>query len=160
MGRRCWGFRGSGFCDGAGGVYRSTDVGDSWREVNRHVIQTNVRALAIYSEWSHFHGTYPGGGIFRSTDNGDSWTPVNNGLECGKSGPWRSIRAGSIFAGTAGCGAGLYRSTDNGDSWTFANTGLTSTDVAALAINGSNGYIFAGNPVSDGSGRWNGSVHR
>jgi photosystem II stability/assembly factor-like uncharacterized protein len=46
----------------------------------------------------------------------------------------------------------VYRSTDNGESWTVVNTGLTSTDVAALAINPSNGHIFAGTLSQMGEG--------
>jgi hypothetical protein len=59
---------------------------------------------------------------------------------------------GTIFAGTAGCGTGVYRSTDNGDSWSLANIGLTSTDVAALAVNGSNYHVFAGTHSIMGKG--------
>ena len=59
---------------------------------------------------------------------------------------------GEIFAGTAGCGTGVYRSTDDGDSWTLVNTGLTSTDVAALAIDSGNGHIFAGTHSIMGQG--------
>jgi len=69
---------------------------------------------------------------------------VNNGLDCGNIWSLAINENGTIFAGTAGCGDGMYRSTDNGDTWTLANTGLTSTDVAALAINSSDGHIFAG----------------
>ena len=69
--------------DGAGGVYRSTDDGDNWVEINHGVIQTDVRALAINANGHIFAGTYFGGGVFRSTDDGDSWTPVNEGLDCG-----------------------------------------------------------------------------
>ena len=53
------------------------------------------------------------------------------------------MRSGDIFAGSAGCGTGVYRSTDNGDHWTLVNNGLTSTDIAALAID-QDGHIFAG----------------
>ena len=59
---------------------------------------------------------------------------------------------GTIFAETAGCGTGVYRSTDNGDSWSLANIGLTSTDVAALAVNGSNYHVFAGTHSIMGKG--------
>ena len=38
----------------------------------------------------------------------------------------------------------MHHSTDNGDSWTLADIGLTSTNVAPLAVNGSNDHVFAG----------------
>ena len=63
-------FLGADFVGGAGGVYRSTDDGDSWVEINHGVIQTDVRALAINASGHIFAGTYLGGGVFRSTDNG------------------------------------------------------------------------------------------
>ena len=48
----------------------------------------------------------------------------------------------------------MYRSTGNGESWTLANIGLTSTDVTALAVNGSNYHVFAGtySQMGDGEG--------
>jgi hypothetical protein len=57
----------------------------------------------------------------------------------------RASKSGrAIFAETAGCGKGVHHSTDNGDSWTLADIGLTSTNVAPLAVNGSNDRVFAG----------------
>lgn len=38
----------------------------------------------------------------------------------------------------------MYRFADNSDSWTLVDTGVASTDVVALAVNGSNYHIFAG----------------
>ena len=70
------------FIDGAGGVYRSTDNGGSWTEVNPGVITQDVRALAINSSGDIFAGLYPGTGVYRSTDNGGSWVAVNNGITC------------------------------------------------------------------------------
>ena len=75
---------------------------------------------------------------------------MNEGLDCGNIWSLAIHSGGTIFAGTAGCGTGVYRSTDNGDSWTLVNTGLTSTDVAALASDGSN--IFAGTRSIMGQG--------
>jgi len=46
----------------------------------------------------------------------------------------------------------VYRSTDNGGSWTLANIGLTSTDVEALAVKGSNYHVFAGTHSIMGKG--------
>ena len=46
----------------------------------------------------------------------------------------------NFFAGTLG--AGVHISTDNSMNWTAVNTGLTSNNVAALIVNGTN--LFAG----------------
>ena len=53
----------------------------------------------------------------------------------------------------------MYRSTDNGDSWTLANIGLTSTDVAALAVKGSDYHVFAGTHSIMGKGGGMLSIH-
>jgi len=90
-------FVGADFVGGAGGVYRSTDYGDSWLEINHGIIQTDVRALAINASGHIFAGTYFGGGVFRSTDNGGSWTPVNNGLDCGNIWSLAIKSTGEIF---------------------------------------------------------------
>ena len=47
----------------------------------------------------------------------------------------------ALFAGMNGFG-GISRSTDNGATWTAINSGLTSTDVRAIAVSGTN--LFAG----------------
>ena len=100
-----------------GGIFRSTDNGETWTGVNSGLTATNVRALAISPTDHIFAGTF--GGVFRSTDNGDSWTSVKNGLEF----PFvisLSINSdGDIFAGTFE-GGGVYRSTDDGDNWTLS----------------------------------------
>jgi len=121
-----------------GGVFRSTNKGDSWTAVNTGLTSTSVSALAINSSGNIFAGT--NGGVFRSTNNGDSWTAVNTGLTNTNVLDLAINSNGHIFAGT---GVGVFRSTNNGDSWTAVNTGLTSTFVFALAINAS-GHIFAG----------------
>jgi hypothetical protein len=144
-------FAGADFINGAGGVFRSVDNGESWVEVNGGVISTDVRALAINANGDIFAGAYPDGGVFRSTDNGESWTPIDNGLTCKNVYSLAINPAGDIFVGTAGCGAGVFRSTDNGDHWTLVNNGLTSTDVPALAIN-AEGHIFAGTQSQFGEG--------
>jgi hypothetical protein len=47
----------------------------------------------------------------------------------------------TLFAGMGGFG-GISRSTDNGATWTAVNSGLTTTDVRAIAVNGTS--LFAG----------------
>ncbi|MCI0552551.1 MAG: T9SS type A sorting domain-containing protein, partial [Anaerolineae bacterium] len=122
-----------------GGVYRSTNNGDNWTEVNTGLTYTRVFAFAMNSNGDIFAGT-GFGGVFRSTNNGENWTEVNAGLTRTYVEALAINSSEHIFAGTDG---GVFRSTDNGDSWREVNTGLTSTHVQALAIN-SSGHIFAG----------------
>ena len=65
----------------AGGVFRSTDNGDSWTPVNNGLDCGNIWSLAINPVGTIFAGTAGcGTGVYRSTDNGDSWTLANIGL--------------------------------------------------------------------------------
>lgn len=62
-----------------GGVFRFTNNGTSWTQVNNGLTTTNVQSLAV-SGTNFFAGT-EGGGVFRSTNNGTSWTRFNTGLK-------------------------------------------------------------------------------
>src|SRR2546423_14554288 len=61
-----------------GGVFRSSDNGETWTSVNSGLTTTDIRALAANAAGDVFAGTFSGG--FRLDNNGDSWTPINNGL--------------------------------------------------------------------------------
>ena len=71
------------------------------------------------------------------------WQQIN-----GYTGPWVNALAvipqgsgpGHVFAATAA--NGILRSTDNGASWVPVNSGLTTDDITALAVSGTN--LFAG----------------
>jgi photosystem II stability/assembly factor-like uncharacterized protein len=125
-----------------GGVFRSTNNGDSWTAVNTGLTRTNVTALAINPATRDIFAGTLGGGVFRSTNNGDSWTAVN--IDLTDTFVYTlaiNPATRDIFAGTHS--GWVFRSTNNGDSWTAVNIGLTDTAVLALAINAS-GDIFAG----------------
>jgi photosystem II stability/assembly factor-like uncharacterized protein len=129
-----------------GGVFRSTDNGDSWTPVNNGLDCGNIWSLAINPVGTIFAGTAGcGTGVYRSTDNGDSWTLASIGLTS------TDVAAlavnGSnyhVFAGThsiMGEGGGMFRSTDSGDSWTEQNNGFTAFDANAVTFN-SVGHVF------------------
>jgi photosystem II stability/assembly factor-like uncharacterized protein len=131
-----------------GGVFRSTDNGDSWTPVNNGLDCGSIWSLAINPVGTIFAGTAGcGTGVYRSTDNGDSWTLANIGLTS------TDVAAlavnGSnyhIFAGThsiMGEGGGMFRSTDNGNTWTEQNGGFAALDVNSVVISPI-GHIFAG----------------
>jgi photosystem II stability/assembly factor-like uncharacterized protein len=122
-----------------GGVYRSTDNGASWLQVNTGLTNTDVTALK-FSGSTLFAGTATGG-VFRSSDYGSNWVEVNNGLAVlfinalAVSGS--NIYAGASYSVTGG---GVFHSTNNGNDWAYI--GLTDHEVYSLAVSGSN--LFAG----------------
>jgi hypothetical protein len=117
---------------GGGGVFRSTDNGISWTEVNSGLTTTNINALVV-SGINLFAGTDHD--VFLSTNNGTSWAQVNSGLTNTDVSSLAVSAANdgfstNIFAGT--WGRGIFLSTNNGTSWTQANSGLTNTIIGLL----------------------------
>jgi|WetSurMetagenome_2_1015567.scaffolds.fasta_scaffold16044_1 photosystem II stability/assembly factor-like uncharacterized protein len=116
-----------------GGVYLSTNNGDSWTEVNNGLTNHSVRALAV-SGTNLFAATL-GDGVFRTDTNGASWVKVNNGLM--NHYVYALVGQGTnLFAGT---NDGVFLSTNYGTNWSRV---LLSTDVISFAISGTN--LFAG----------------
>jgi len=119
------------------GVFRSTDSGTSWSQMNTGLTNTDVRSLAV-SGTNLFAGTFEG--VFLWTKNSTSWTAASTGLPSAY--PSNIVRAltvsgTNLFAGTPD---GVFLSTNSGSSWTAV--GLTKKDVLSLAVSGSN--LFAG----------------
>jgi len=119
----------AGHVEGAGVVYRSGDLGDSWVRTATAPAAA-VRSLAV-------HPQYPGviyaaaGDLFRSTDAGETWIrfdlPVGSVDMC-------AVR---LFPGrpdtvVAAGGNGVVMSTDGGATWSRLGDGLDCADVAWL----------------------------
>jgi photosystem II stability/assembly factor-like uncharacterized protein len=126
------------------GIYRSTDNGISYTQVNNGLTNQNIRSIAFKSRGVTFTATYAGG-MFESTDNGEDWFQVNTGL------PNLFLNTvavnpvnGYIFAGLedkTGNGA-VYGSTNNGGIWTRKSS-FTNTNVLQFVISPS-GTLYAG----------------
>jgi photosystem II stability/assembly factor-like uncharacterized protein len=121
-----------------GGVFRSTDNGDSWTAANNGLTYLRVSCFAADHSGNIFAGT--SSGLFHSTDNGDSWNAVsqiltNNGIISGIVCSGNTILVGAYSRG-------VVRSSDNGRTWTELNNELTNGFINCLACNG--GYFFAG----------------
>lgn len=103
-----------------GGVYRSTDYGGSWQQVNNGLNNSeNVTSLAFSPDYATdrtvFAGT--GNGIFVTTNGGDTWTAVSGMsaetvLSLAFSPNFATDR--TVVAGTFD---NLYLSTDGGANW-------------------------------------------
>ena len=65
------------YIGGPGGVWKSSDSGQTWTASNRGLASLNIRALAMSPRDSHilYAGTN-GTGLYRSTDAGTTWTPL------------------------------------------------------------------------------------
>lgn len=123
-----------------GGVYRSSNSGDSWQSVNTGLSNTKVSAL-YFTNNNLYAGTI-GGGIFVSTNSGESWSEASGGLtnlyiSC------LYYSDNKFYAGTSdtlGNSGGIFASSNNGISWTFA--GLSGLQIRALLSSGN--YLLAG----------------
>ena len=112
---------------GAWGMFKSTDGGKHWQEINQGLGTQfmNVISLVVnpFNADEVFIGTWRDG-VYRSRDGGASWGPVNNGLGGAEV---RSLaldphRPSVIYAGL-GEGAGIYRSINAGDQWQSLTNG-------------------------------------
>jgi hypothetical protein len=130
------------------GVFKSTNRGGNWSQINTGLINLNIQALSI--DPSSTDTLYAGttGGIYKSVNSGDSWYPINVGLTSSAITALAidPITPTIIYAGTSG--GGVFKSTNSGGSWAQINTGFTddySSYVRALAIDKSNSnVIYAG----------------
>lgn len=123
-----------------GGIYLSTDNGNSWVHSGLSMAEYGVYSIVINGS-NIFAAT--GEGVYFSNNNGSSWSV------CGLAGDTVSsliINGTNIFAGVLNQNSttgGVSLSTDNGGSWTLPSFGASMNQrITALASNGTN--IFAG----------------
>ncbi|MEP7272214.1 MAG: hypothetical protein ABI882_11985 [Acidobacteriota bacterium] len=136
------------------GVFRSSDLGNNWVEVNSGLSFPNglvneVRGIATMAvigttlfaatNFVDRPNVKVKAGIFRSTDQGQNWTEVNAGLSDGIVQIGRlAVSGGNIFVGT---NLGVFRSVDLGQTW-------TSLEFGSLLVAAADSAIFTTN--SDG----------
>lgn len=130
-----------------GGVYRSSNDGTNWTQVNSGMNITDINAMSA-------NGTY----IF-STAAIDIYSTANNGTNWSSLGYPTMMSCYSLFVKGnniyVGGGGGVLISTNNGTYWFVTNpqSGQGSLDtgsIYALAVLGTN--IYAGTIGSDGGG--------
>jgi len=117
-------------------VWRSSDNGDSWIQLDMIIPGNRFRTLEISPDGDLYGATF-NKKIVRSSDNGETWselyTTVNDIGAFGFDGN-NTVYAVSNFAG-------MYKSTDNGDSWTMLPA-LEGTNGAFDINTNSMGDVF------------------
>jgi len=126
-----------------GGLFRSTDKGRTWTELDTNFGSTVVDVLFTYG---HNLLMARNDSVFLSTNKGNSWSSISNGLP--KSGSITKFTSNgtSIFAGTRGYG--VFMSEDTGRSWNAVNAGLSHNGLSVDALMVYGKYLFEG--YSDG----------
>jgi photosystem II stability/assembly factor-like uncharacterized protein len=99
-----------------GGLFKSTDGGESWRQVE--FVSAVVGHLRVFPDGrTVLAGTSKG--LYRSSDGGETWTLlVGNGLPEGDVSGLTITPDGVVYAAVPNNpGDALYRSDDNGEHW-------------------------------------------
>ena len=137
-----------------GGVFKSTDGGESWKALNDLMPNINVNTLAqdpknnnvIYAGTGERYGGFRGAGIFKTEDAGANWTLLDNTSDFGY--VQKIIvspnNSDVIYAATSGKGsgadAGLKKSVDKGITWTNIHSD-DSVDVVVVNKDGTD-YVY------------------
>jgi photosystem II stability/assembly factor-like uncharacterized protein len=130
---------GSFYCCGSAGsdgvLYKSTNGGGEWHEVNYKFHDDNKISILIDSKHptTIYIGTFSG--IFKSTNGGDSWFLVNTGLTSTYIDTLAidPLNPSTLYAGTQN--GGVSKSTNGGGNWFAVNAGFPpEEDIFSLAI--------------------------
>ncbi|MBI4733301.1 MAG: S-layer homology domain-containing protein, partial [Rubrobacteridae bacterium] len=137
---------GTGDYSQTGGVYKSTNGGQSFTKVSSSNDMLYVMAVAVASNGDVYAGTN-GKGIFKSTNQGQSWTAVNNNMPADSIVRSIAVSGSTIYAGVGfnASDGGVYRTTNAGQEWT-KNIGNLSF-VNAVAASVATVYAGTGNGI-------------
>jgi photosystem II stability/assembly factor-like uncharacterized protein len=124
------------------GVYKSTDSGNTWTDINGTLEDTYTRSLVIHpANLNMIYLGTDGGGIYRYDIQKDEWEESVNGL---KNTYIRTIvmdpkNPKILYVATDG---GVSKTIDGADNWTLISNGITSRTVFCLAMDPKNPKIF------------------
>jgi photosystem II stability/assembly factor-like uncharacterized protein len=119
-------------------VFKSTNGGDFWSEINHGIIPQYVLSLVIDPITPRTIYVGAAGGMFKSIDAGGSWNPINNGLTSTEIGSLAidPTNPQIIYVGTSD--SGMFKSVDAGNTWNPINNGLTDKSIDTIIIDPTN----------------------
>ncbi len=124
-----------------GGIFRSTDNGETWFHIQQGLPDAHINDLQVNSNDEIFAVTP--NLILKSIDDGETWQVILDD-STKQLDEFRLLAINSqdhLFVGTFG--SGILRSTDGGANWTVINTGQEYRTVYDFAID-ADGVIFIG----------------
>ncbi|MGB0909459.1 MAG: ligand-binding sensor domain-containing protein [Nitrospirales bacterium] len=101
-----------------GGIFRSTDQGNSWHTISRTLPNDSIRSIVSH-ESNLYVGT--GRGIYKLDSTARRWIPKNTGLADTAIQTMIVSPDGVLYAGTS---AGAFRSDNDGTQWVNISEGL------------------------------------
>lgn len=118
------------------GLFRSTDLGNTWQETDTMFHNTYIQdlfqlgsSIVIYNEFGEF---------FRSEDMGTSWSKIDSGIIKDYA---YSIYANGTTSYLGTFTKGIFKSDNSGATWTDANAGLTNTTGNTFCFAGTTLYL-------------------
>lgn len=140
----------------AKGVYKSTNAGTNWTEINagttpNPIVDLQINSVAFTEKYRYAGTDSLGKFYYRSLgDINTGWlsavglpgslAPIND-IDI------NSLSKNNVYAATEG--RGVYRSLDSGFTWQSSNNAMLGTGGRVIKING-NGNIIAGTDFGDG----------
>ncbi|MGN6386830.1 MAG: YCF48-related protein, partial [Verrucomicrobiota bacterium] len=121
------------------GVFLSTNKGGSWNSqglTNRDQVNGFAFDRQKRVAWAATST-----GITRSTDDGHTWNQIGQRAAYVLQMLVDPRDRNTIYVGSIG--GQIFRSTDGGEEWVPANQGLPELSIFALAMNSSNGVLYA-----------------
>ena len=140
-----------------GGVFKTTDGGNSWNPTGSFKGYDIINSVAIDSAGIIYSGTQ-GGGIFKSSDGGGTWSAINNGMT-NLNISFIAIAPTNNQTIYASARSATFKSTDGGNSWNAVNNNWPS-QINCIAIDPKNSQkILIGSSAgtlitTDGGNSW------
>lgn len=120
------------------GIYKSNDVGKTWRAINSGLDDLSVGTIAIHPENTEILLAATHSGLYKSTNGGQSWKRTSSShsfdVEYVKNDP------NIVYAST---NDGVLKSKDFGENWYKVNYGLPSGEGQGIGVGIDGNVIYA-----------------